>query len=80
MRAANSTGSNWANFTDGFGNTYWFSYQTLIAFGTDKAGLVIRENVWGTTTGKHLNAIDDDKSNRVDKATFEAIYEKAFAK
>jgi len=33
--------------------------------------LIIRENIWGSTTGKHLNWIDRDKSIRVDSATFE---------
>ena len=57
-------------FRDNFGNSYFFSYDTLVAF-TDDNGLCIRENVWGTTTGKHLNWIDRDKSIRVDSKTFE---------
>lgn len=34
-----------------------FSYSTVIAFrdGDDSA---VRENVWGPTTGKHLNRVD----------------------
>ena len=35
----------------------WFSYQTPIAVERD-GKLIIRKNEWGTTTGKHLNAID----------------------
>ena len=40
------------------GFTYFYSYNTLVAFEHTLSGLVVRENVWGATTGKHLNAID----------------------
>ena len=43
----------------------WYSYETIVAFRTAKHGMVISENVWGTTTGKHLNWINEDKSRRV---------------
>lgn len=50
--------------------TIWFSYSTPIAF--KKYGkLVIRKNDWSTTTGKHLNLINTDKSIRIDGAEFE---------
>lgn len=56
--------------------TLYYSYETLIAF--EKNGkLTIRQNAWKTTTGKHLNYIDDDKSKRVDKDTFEREYTEA---
>lgn len=49
---------------------YWFSYDTLVAF--DIGGeFHIQQNIWGTTTGKHLNWIDSDKSIREDSETFE---------
>lgn len=48
----------------------WFSYETIVAFRTPQTGLVVCENVWGTTTGKHLNWIDDDKSIRVPREEF----------
>jgi hypothetical protein len=52
------------------GASYFFSYKTLVA--VQKFGrLIIRKNVWGNTTGKHLNWIDADKSIRVNKETFE---------
>lgn len=57
------------------GHSFYFSYDTLIAF-TSPDGLVIRENEWAQTTGKHLNAIDPDKSKRVDGETFWQLYEK----
>lgn len=44
---------------------FYFSYETIVAFHTKKRGLVISENVWSRTTGKHLNWINDDKSVRV---------------
>mgnify|MGYP003659818456 FL=1 len=67
----NNYGSHTQAFTDNYNNDYYFSYETLIAFRGDE-GLIIRENVWGNTTGKHLNWIDDDKSIRVNKEVFEA--------
>lgn len=39
------------------GITYWFSYQTCVAF-QDGDGLRVVRNEWGPTTGKHLNLID----------------------
>lgn len=36
----------------------WFSYDTPIAFRVYGQPRVVRENIWGPTTGKHLNAID----------------------
>lgn len=38
--------------------TVWFSYSTPVAFRTPESGLVVRENDWGPTTGKHLNMIE----------------------
>lgn len=35
----------------------WYSYRTIIAFQLDGQRFV-SENVWSTTTGKHLNWID----------------------
>jgi hypothetical protein len=39
----------------------FFSYETVIGFYTDKEGYVVSENLWGTTTGKHLNQVADKK-------------------
>ncbi len=38
--------------------TVYFSYETPVAFEAPGHGLVVRENDWGPTTGKHLNWID----------------------
>lgn len=55
-------------------SVYYFSYKTLIAFKVPGRILVIRENVWGNTTGKHLNAINSDKSRRVGLKRFAETY------
>lgn len=49
----------------------YFSYETIIAFDTPKTGLKIRQNSWGNTTGKHLNAINSDKKIRIPSEQFE---------
>jgi len=54
-----------------------FSYKTPIAFYAN-GELTIRQNDSQTTTGKHLNAIDADKSIRISGEEFEnklACYE-----
>ena len=66
-------GAHTLKFRDAFGNTYWFSYETLVAFRI-KGEFHIIKNYWGTTTGKHLNWIDDNKSIREDEETFESNY------
>lgn len=55
------------------GNSYWFSYQTLIAFRVD-GRFVVSENARSTTTGKHLNMISD-RSQRVPHEEFVRIWE-----
>lgn len=37
--------------------TVWFSYETPVAFAVPGLGRRISENIWGSTTGKHLNSI-----------------------
>lgn len=54
-------------------NKFWFSYDTLVAFKINGEFHIIK-NYWGTTTGKHLNWIDSDKSIREDAETFEENY------
>jgi hypothetical protein len=60
-------------FTDTKGNQFLFSYETLVAFQSTKTGLVCLKNYWGTTTGKHLNWIQPDKSKRVDQENFDKL-------
>ena len=63
------------------GITLYFSYDTIVAFrgfvDNDNYGLVVAKNVWGTTTGKHLNFICSNKSNRLDYQEFKKLYKKA---
>lgn len=53
----------------------YFSYSTIVAFrapGFGWSGMVVSENVWSQTTGKHLNWIDGgNKADRLDSATFQ---------
>lgn len=65
-------------FTDAAGNDYYFSYKTLVAFRGPDGRLVVMKNYWGTTTGKHLNAINDDKKSRVSKDDFNRLFRAAF--
>lgn len=66
-------------FEDEYGDRYWFSYNTLVAFQIRGEFHIVR-NYWGTCTGKHLNWIDADKSIREDQETFNANYERLRAK
>ncbi len=51
------------------GMRFYYSYDTIVAF-SDENGLHVSENVWGVTTGKHLNWIDSDHSSRLPHAKF----------
>ena len=46
----------------------WFSYETPIAFRLGREYRV-SENLWGSTTGKHLNQLQD-KSHRISRQEF----------
>ena len=48
-----------------------FSYQTVIGYRC-RGGWTLCENEWGPTTGKHLNHLDPDRTNRVHRGDFEA--------
>jgi len=58
--------------------TVYFSYSTPIAFYYPINGewQHIRKNDWRNTTGKHLNAINPDKTKRIDGEEFERRLEK----
>jgi hypothetical protein len=55
--------------------TIWFSYETPVALSVGRGIEIVRENVWGSTTGKHLNQIDggdsEAKKRRVSGDTFQ---------
>jgi hypothetical protein len=60
--------------------TLWFSYHTLVAFKVGNRRIV-SENLWGVTTGKHLNSIDGkDVKNRYKKEQFEREWEEVLSK
>lgn len=51
--------NNYGNHSMSFefaGIKMWFSYETLIAFQADGGLQIVRENTWGPTTGRHLQA------------------------
>ena len=48
----------------------FYSYETIVAYRNNEEGLVVSENVWSRTTGKHLNWIDPYKEHRVDADEF----------
>lgn len=48
----------------------YYSYKTIVAYYAPDSKLVVSENVWGPTTGKHLNWISRDKKIRLDRAEF----------
>lgn len=53
--------------------TLWYSYGTIVAFRCRLLdnNLIVCENAWGVTTGKHLNWIDNgDKRNRLPRYQF----------
>ena len=52
--------------------TFYFSYDTVIAFSAPGLGLKISKNYWGPTTGKHLNTINPNKQFRMDAKDFDA--------
>jgi len=53
----------------------YYSYETIIAIKVDNE-LTISKNIWGSVTGKHLNAIDSDKSKRVENEVLQELIDK----
>lgn len=53
--------------------TLFYSYDTIVAYKDIDDGFVCSENVWGNTTGKHLNWLEPNKRNRVPNKDFELI-------
>jgi hypothetical protein len=50
--------------------TVWFSYDTPIGFHYPGRGHVARVNEWGPTTGKHLNALEAARADRLEAGEF----------
>jgi hypothetical protein len=76
MMPSIQTGNNTATVSIN-GVNLWFSYSTLIAFQVGSV-LVVHQNDWSKTTGKHFNAIDgggrEAVAKRVDDDTFMCLY------
>jgi hypothetical protein len=51
--------------------TLYFSYKTVIGFEGFGEPLTVSENLWGPTTGKHLNLLQSDKDKRLARRVFE---------
>lgn len=51
----------------------FFSYETLVAFHAPGVGLVVSENCWGPTTGRHLNAVGLGNVKRTPRDEFERL-------
>lgn len=49
----------------------YFSYSTVVAYCTEIGGLFVSENIWGPTTGKHINKINSNKQIRLPRKEFE---------
>lgn len=58
----------------------FFSYRTIMGFALPGMGRVFRENVWGPTTGRHLNEWGSDKSDRIAGDAFEAELSEALSR
>ena len=61
------------------GFTFYVSYETVVAFRSPEHGLVVCQNVWSVTTGKHLNWVSDDHKIRVTSEVFQARYDEVKA-
>ena len=60
--------------------TLYFSYQTCVAFYPPAGRRVVSENVWGPTTGRHLNELDGGrKDERTPRAEFEKQLDEVLA-
>lgn len=73
--SSDNYGAHTLKFEDSYGNEFWFSYKTLVAFRI-KGEFHIIKNYWGSTTGKHLNWIHPDHDRRESMDEFNANYER----
>lgn len=61
------------------GVSVWFSYTTIVAFYTENGDLICSENVWSSTTGRHLNKICP-KNERISHENFKVLLDNALTK
>lgn len=64
--------------TDGI--ELWYSYETIVAYTDNQDHLVVCENCWTNTTGKHLNWIMSDKKSRTKSDKFQEMLKDAIAR
>ena len=57
--------------------TVYYSYKTIVAYRDREDGLIVSQNMWSVTTGKHLNWIEPKHSKRKDSITFDLMLERA---
>ena len=57
--------------------TLYYSYKTIIAYHDNQDGLIVSENQWTVTTGKHLNWIDSNKKDRKPASEFNELLQSA---
>ncbi len=55
------------------GFRFYYSYKTCIAFYVSGVGEFVCENDWGPTTGKHINYVSSDKTNRLPREEFNRL-------
>ncbi len=78
--SSSNYGAHCLCFEDAQGNTFWYSYKTLVAFCKNGGQRIVQQNAWGPTTGKHLNLIDrGDKKNRLTASEFDAKFKEVFS-
>jgi hypothetical protein len=76
--SSNNYGVNSLVFTDADGNEFYYSYETIVAFRHKGGKLYCCENVWSNTTGKHLNWIQPNKSERLSYENFKSKFKWCF--
>ena len=81
VRLQNYTGRKTESYVVNIGTTeLYFSYETCVAFRHDHQ-LRVSENVWSTTTGRHLNEIDGgNKKSRLAREEFVADLNETMSK
>ena len=58
----------------------YYSYQTIVAYYDGQDGLICSDNVWGVTTGKHLNWIQPNHKERVKNDKFNEMLTAALSR
>lgn len=69
--------NNYGNHSMSFrfaGIKMWFSYKTMIAFQADGCLQIVRENEWGPTTGRHLQAAQRGYGKRYPEDEFLVLF------